>query len=76
VEGYISLNGHRLNQIMKVLTIVTVVFVPLSLLVGIYGMNFEHMPELKVSGGYYILLTVMASIAGLLMLLFRRMRWL
>lgn len=76
IEAYISLNGHRLNQIMKVLTIVTVIFVPLTLLVGIYGMNFEYMPELKSRHGYYILLSVMVGIVGLLMYLFRRMRWL
>jgi len=76
VEAYISLNGHRLNQIMKVLTIVTVIFVPLTLLVGIYGMNFEYMPELKSKNGYYILLSVMVGIVGFLMFLFRRMRWL
>ena len=76
IEAYISLNGHRLNQIMKVLTIVTVVFVPLTLLVGIYGMNFENMPELKNEHGYYILLSTMTGIAALLLYLFRRMRWL
>lgn len=76
IEAYISLNGHRLNQIMKVLTIVTVIFVPLTLLVGIYGMNFEYMPELKSQHGYYILLSAMSSIAVVLLLLFRRVRWL
>lgn len=76
IEAYISLNGHRLNQIMKVLTIVTVIFVPLTLLVGIYGMNFENMPELKSQHGYYILLSVMSGIAVLLLYLFRRTRWL
>ncbi|HEY9053080.1 MAG TPA: magnesium transporter CorA family protein [Gammaproteobacteria bacterium] len=76
IEAYISLNGHHLNQIMKVLTIVTVIFVPLTLLVGIYGMNFENMPELKSDYGYYILISVMAIIASLLLFLFRRVRWL
>jgi len=76
IEAYISLNGHRLNQIMKVLTIVTVVFVPLTLLVGIYGMNFENMPELKSEHGYYILLSVMSSIAVIMLYLFKRVRWL
>jgi magnesium transporter len=76
IEAYISLNGHRLNQIMKVLTIVTVIFVPLTLLVGIYGMNFENMPELKSQHGYYILLSTMSGIALVLLYLFRRMRWL
>ncbi|MBT8440586.1 MAG: magnesium transporter CorA family protein [Gammaproteobacteria bacterium] len=76
IDGYISLNGHRLNQIMKVLTIVTVIFVPLTLLVGIYGMNFENMPELKSEHGYYILLSIMLGILVVLLGLFRRMRWL
>jgi len=76
IEAYISLNGHRLNQIMKVLTIVTVIFVPLTLLVGIYGMNFENMPELKSQHGYYILLSVMSAIAVVMLYIFRRVRWL
>lgn len=76
VNGYISLNGHHLNQVMKVLTVVTVIFVPLTLLVGIYGMNFEYMPELKAEHGYQILLVVMGGIAVGLLTLFRKMRWL
>ncbi len=76
IDAYISLNGHRLNQIMKVLTVVTVIFVPLTLLVGIYGMNFEYMPELKSHYGYYILLSVMSTIAILLLYVFRRVKWL
>jgi len=45
IEGYLSLSSHRLNQIMKVLTIVTVVFVPFGFLAGIYGIKFGNMPE-------------------------------
>jgi magnesium transporter len=76
IDGYISLNGHHLNQVMRVLTVVTVLFLPLSLLVGIYGMNFENMPELKSPNGYFALLSVMAGIVTILMLLFRRKNWL
>ena len=76
IEGYISVASHRLNQIMKVLTIITAVFVPLGFLAGIYGMNFENMPELHSQSGYFILLGVMAAIATLLLFLFRKMRWL
>jgi magnesium transporter len=76
MNGYISVTSHRLNQIMKVLTIVTVIFLPLALLVGIYGMNFENMPELKFANAYYVLLSVMAGIVISLLLLFRKMRWL
>jgi magnesium transporter len=56
IEGYISLASHRLNNIMKILTIVTAIFVPLSFLAGVYGMNFENMPELKSRSGYFVLL--------------------
>jgi magnesium transporter len=76
IEGHISLASHRLNNIIKVLTIVTTIFVPLSFLAGIYGMNFEYMPELKSRAGYFVLLGIMASIATLLVLTFRRRRWL
>jgi magnesium transporter len=76
IDAYISLNGHHLNQIMKVLTIVTVIFVPITFLAGIYGMNFENIPELKSSGGYYILLSVMFVITTLLLIIFRKKHWL
>ena len=75
MNGYISVTSHRLNQIMKVLTVATVVFLPLTLLVGIYGMNFENIPELKVENAYFIFLGVMASIVVGLLLLFRKTRW-
>jgi magnesium transporter len=76
VESYLSLASHHLNRIMKVLTIVTAIFVPLSFLAGLYGMNFENIPELHARSGYFILLGVMAGIVVLLLALFRKMRWL
>ena len=76
IEGYISLASHRLNYIMKILTIITAIFVPLSFLAGIYGMNFENMPELHSKSGYFITLGIMGFIATALLLLFRRKRWL
>ena len=76
IDAYISLNGHHLNQIMKVLTVVTVIFVPITFLAGIYGMNFENIPELKNSNGYFILLSVMSTIAVSLLVIFRKKRWL
>jgi magnesium transporter len=75
IDGYISLASHRLNNIIKILTIVTAVFVPLSFLAGIYGMNFENMPELHSRSGYFILLGAMAGIVTVLLLVFRRWRW-
>ncbi len=75
IDGYISVASHRLNNIMKVLTIITAIFVPLSFLAGIYGMNFEYMPELKSPTGYFILLGIMGSIALILLYVFRKKKW-
>ncbi|MAS23829.1 MAG: metal transporter [Oceanospirillaceae bacterium] len=76
VDGYISITSHQLNSTMRVLTVITAIFVPLSFLAGLYGMNFEYIPELKVQYGYFILLAVMFMLAGGLLWAFRRMRWL
>jgi magnesium transporter len=75
IEGYISVSSHRLNQIMRILTIITAVFVPLSFLAGIYGMNFENMPELQSRWGYFALLVVMGFVATTLLYTFKRKRW-
>lgn len=76
INGYLSVSSHKLNQIMRVLTVVTVMIAPLSVLVGIYGMNFEYIPELKSRYGYFVLLGVMAAIVGGLAWVFRRRGWL
>lgn len=75
-DGYISVASHHLNQIMKILTVVMAIFVPLSFLAGIYGMNFENMPELGWKYAYFVLLGVMGTLATTMLLVFRRIRWL
>lgn len=75
MDSYISLASHHLNNIMKILTVVTVIFVPLTFMVGVYGMNFEHMPELHLQNGYYFLLGAMALVAISLLLIFRKVKW-
>ncbi len=70
-----SLQGHRLNEVMKTLTIFSVIFIPLTFLAGIYGMNFKNMPELETENGYYIALAVMACIALLSIWYFYRKKW-
>lgn len=76
VEGYLSLTSHQLNKTMQALTVITAIFVPLGLLSGIYGMNFENMPELHSRYGYFILLGVMGTVATTLLFLFKRRGWL
>ncbi|MDX1566814.1 MAG: magnesium/cobalt transporter CorA [Longimicrobiales bacterium] len=72
---YLSSVGHRQNEVMKVLTIMASIFIPLTFLAGIYGMNFEYMPELSVPWAYPALLGVMLSVGVLMAWYFRRRGW-
>lgn len=72
---YLSEISFRMNQVMQVLAVVTTVFVPLSFLAGLYGMNFDHIPELHVKNGYYYLLMVMAVIFIGSMYYFKKKKW-
>jgi len=75
IDGYLSITSHQLNNTMKILTIITAIFVPLSFLAGLYGMNFEHIPELHYRYGYYVLLGTMGTIAAAMVYFFKRYRW-
>ncbi|MEE1674714.1 CorA family divalent cation transporter [Agarivorans aestuarii] len=75
VDGYLSISSHKLNNTMRVLTLITAIFVPLSFLAGIYGMNFEVIPELQHPNGYFILLAIMLTISVSLIGLFKWKRW-
>jgi magnesium transporter len=66
----------RMTQVMKLLTIISTIFIPLTFIVGVYGMNFDHMPELRWRYGYYAVLGVMLTISMVMLLWFRRKRWL
>lgn len=63
-DHYMSLNANRMNTIMKTLTVITVIFMPLTFIAGIYGMNFNYMPELAWHNGYFGVLAAMALMAG------------
>ena len=76
VEGYLSISAHQLNETMRVLTVITAIFVPLGFLAGLYGMNFEYIPELKYKYGYFALLGAMGCISFALLFFFKRNRWL
>ncbi|NUP99793.1 MAG: magnesium/cobalt transporter CorA [Armatimonadetes bacterium] len=73
---YLSALNNRMNEVMKVLTAISVVFLPLNLIAGIYGMNFEHMPELGWRWGYAWALGLMALVATGSLLTLKRRRWL
>jgi magnesium transporter len=75
LDIYLSSISYRLNAVMKVLTIITTIFMPLTFIVGIYGMNFEHMPELKWEWGYPLVLGMMAAIAIAMLGFFIRKKW-
>ena len=70
-----SIQGHRLNEVMKTLTIFSVIFIPLTFLAGIYGMNFEYIPELKHHNGYFVLLGVMVIVTLGSIYYFRKKKW-
>ena len=70
-----SIQGHRLNEVMKTLTILSVIFIPLTFLAGIYGMNFENIPELKYEYSYFILLGIMVLITLVSVWYFKRKKW-
>jgi magnesium transporter len=63
INGYLSISSHQLNNTMKVLTVITAIFVPLTFIVGVYGMNFENMPELHWHYGYFYILSGMLVFA-------------
>jgi magnesium transporter len=76
LEIYLTTVSNRTNETMKVLTVITTIFMPLSFIAGVYGMNFEFMPELKWRYGYPTVLAIMASILVTMLLFFRRRGWL
>lgn len=76
INGYLSVTSHQLNATMRVLTVITAIFIPLGFLAGLYGMNFDYIPELKVTHGYFYLLGFMAFLATSLIILFKKKRWL
>lgn len=74
-DSYLSLNSHQTNNVMKLLTIITSIFAPLTFIAGIYGMNFSYIPELTWKYGYFFSLILMALIGLFMLLWFRRKGW-
>lgn len=74
-DNYLSINSTRMNKNMMVLTVITSIFIPLTFIVGVYGMNFQNMPELNSKYGYFVILLIMAIIAIEMFLWFKRKGW-
>ncbi|PVX24247.1 MAG: magnesium and cobalt transport protein CorA [Candidatus Bathyarchaeum sp.] len=76
LDIYLSSVSNRMNEVMKVLTIIATIFIPLTLIAGIYGMNFRYMPELDSTWGYPMVYVVMLAVSGVMLVYFRRKKWL
>ena len=76
LDIYLSSLNNRLNAVMKVLTIIATIFMPLTFIAGVYGMNFKHFPELEWRWGYPGVLLMMAIIAGIMLMTFKKKKWL
>jgi magnesium transporter len=75
LDAYLSVQSNRMNEIMKTLTLMSTVMLPLTFIVGLYGMNFKHMPELDWVWGYPAAIALMMVVAGGILLWFRRRGW-
>jgi magnesium transporter len=75
VDIYLSSVSNRMNEVMKVLTMIATVFIPLSFVVGLYGMNFQYMPELSWKWGYAMVWGVIIAIVAGMVIYFRRKKW-
>jgi len=76
LDLYLLTVSNRMNEVMKMLTIIATIFIPLTFIAGIYGMNFESMPELRFKYGYFTILGVMAVIGFVMVVFFKRKKWL
>ncbi|SDI16542.1 magnesium/cobalt transporter CorA [Desulfosporosinus hippei] len=74
-DSYLSINSNRMNTNMMVLTVITTIFIPLTFIAGIYGMNFDYMPELTWKYGYFLVLGIMTCIGVLMFLWFKSKGW-
>jgi magnesium transporter len=75
MDVYMSTMGNKMNEIMKFLTVISTIFIPLTFIVGVYGMNFEYMPELQGKWSYFIVWAIMLAIAGGMIFYFWRKGW-
>ncbi len=75
MDIYLSTNANKMNEVMKVLTIMSSIFIPVTFIAGVYGMNFDNMPELRTQNGYFITCGVMLAMIFGLIIYFKRKKW-
>jgi magnesium transporter len=75
VDLYMTTASNKMNEVMKLLTVIATIFIPLTFVVGVYGMNFDHMPELHWRYGYYLTWAAMIAVASTMVAVFRYKRW-
>lgn len=75
MDLYMNTINYRMNEVMKLLTVITTIFIPLSFIAGVYGMNFHNMPELQTQNGYYIVLIAMGVIFVAMIGYFKYKKW-
>jgi len=76
LDIYLSSLSNKMNEVMRVLTVIATLFIPLTFITGLYGMNFHHMPELAYRWAYPAILILMAALSGIMLAYFRRRGWL
>ena len=75
METYLSMMSNKMNEVMKVLTVIATIFIPLTFIVGIYGMNFHYMPELGWPWAYYAVWGVMIAVVIAMVIYFKKKDW-
>lgn len=75
IDFYMMLNSNAMNEVVKTLTIISTIFIPLTFIVGVYGMNFENMPEIQWKYGYFVVLACMVLLTMIMLSCFKRKKW-
>ena len=76
LDVYLSSISNKMNEIMKVLTMISTIFIPLGFIAGLYGMNFKYMPEMEFQYGYYVIIAIMLTVVCGMFIFFKRKKWL
>jgi len=76
LDIYLSTVSNRMNEVMKVLTIIATIFIPITFIAGVYGMNFKFMPELEWRGGYFMVWGIVIVVVGIMIGFFKKKQWL